>query len=44
MLYLEIQKHYPDMKVIKSNLWDYITRRYYPMSDFNLIQKSNLES
>jgi len=21
---LEIQKHYPDMKVIKSNLWDYI--------------------
>jgi hypothetical protein len=23
---LEIQKHYPDMKVIKSNLWDYITK------------------
>ena len=22
---LEIQKHYPDMKVIKSNLWDYIS-------------------
>jgi len=25
-LCLEIQKHYPDMKVIKSNLWDYITK------------------
>ena len=25
-VYLEIQKHYPDMKVIKSNLWDYITK------------------
>ena len=21
---LEIQRHYPDMKVIKSNLWDYL--------------------
>ena len=25
-LCLEIQKQYPDMKVIKSNLWDYITK------------------
>ena len=25
-VYLEIQKQYPDMKVIKSNLWDYITK------------------
>jgi len=25
-LCLQIQKHYPDMKVIKSNLWDYITK------------------
>ena len=25
-VYLEIQKHYPDMKVIKSNLWDYIAK------------------
>ena len=23
---LEIQKHYPDMKVVKSNLWDYIVK------------------
>ena len=26
-LCLEIQKHYPDMKVIKSNLWDYINKK-----------------
>ena len=25
-LCLQIQKHYPDMKVIKSNLWDYIAK------------------
>ena len=25
-VYLEILKHYPDMKVIKSNLWDYIAK------------------
>ena len=25
-LCLQIQKNYPDMKVIKSNLWDYITK------------------
>ena len=25
-LCLEIQKHYPDIMVIKSNLWDYITK------------------
>ena len=25
-LCLEIQKCYPDMKIIKSNLWDYITK------------------
>ena len=25
-LCLEIQKCYPDIKVIKSNLWDYITK------------------
>ena len=26
ILYLQIQTHYPDMKVIKSNLWDYIAK------------------
>ena len=25
-LCLEIQRYYPDMKVIKSNLWDYISK------------------
>ena len=25
-LCLEIQRYYPDMKVIKSNLWDYINK------------------
>ena len=25
-LCLEIQKHYPDMEIIKSNLWDYLTK------------------
>ena len=25
-LYFEIRRCYPDVKVIKSNLWDYITR------------------
>jgi hypothetical protein len=25
-VYLEIKKHYPDAKVIKSNLWDYIAK------------------
>jgi hypothetical protein len=25
-LCLEIQKHYPDMEIIKSNLWDYFTK------------------
>ena len=29
-LCLEIQKHYPDMKVIKSNLWDYINKKVIP--------------
>jgi hypothetical protein len=29
-LCLEIQKHYPDMEIIKSNLWDYFTKDIVP--------------
>ena len=30
ILCLEIQKHYPDMNVTKSNLWDYLKKNIAP--------------
>ena len=30
ILCLEIQKHYPDMNVTKSNLWDYLKKNIVP--------------